>query len=116
MNTTTLSTDEYLKLRNLFMSMISAADLLENGRLSDAERDQIRDIQACNFREADEIGISYSVQNAALSAGMRNRMRRATSGLALDVMDKYADRLTRQARCAWKEYREVIWAEKAGVC
>jgi uridylate kinase len=114
-NTTTMSIDERLHVSNLFMSMISAADLLENGDLTDAERHQIRDIQKCNFREADDMGISYTVQNAALSAGTHNKMQQYTSRLAEELMEKYADRLTAEARYAWKEYREVIWAEKAGV-
>lgn len=97
-------------LKNLILSIISASDLLENARLTTDERRALRDIMECNFNEADRLGIPYSVQNAALSAGAANHGRRYCSDLAREIMQRYADRLTDSARAEWRSFLQECGA------
>ena len=91
-------------IKNLILSIISASDLLENGRLDADERRTICDIMKCNFAEADRIGIPFIVQNAALAAGAANHGRRYCSDLANEIMQKYVHRLTPEACAEWRDF------------
>ena len=91
-------------IKNLILSIISASDLLENGRLDADERRTICGIMECNFTEADRIGIPFIVQNAALAAGAHNRGRRYCSNLVNEIMQKYAHRLTPEACAEWRDF------------
>ena len=94
-------------IKNILLSIISAADLLENTRLNAEETRAIRGIMECNFSDADRLGIPYKVQNAALAAGYSNRGRRYCSDLVREIMQQYADRLTPEARAEWKAFCAV---------
>ena len=91
-------------VKNLILSIVSASDLLENGRLDAEERRTICGIMECNFAEADRLGVPFIVQNAALAAGRQNRRRRYCSDLAREIMQQYADRLTDSARAEWRGF------------
>nr|DAQ80873.1 MAG TPA: hypothetical protein [Caudoviricetes sp.] len=91
-------------IKNLILSIVSASDLLENGRLDTDERRTICDIMECNFTEADRIGIPFIVQNTALAAGANNHGRRYCLDLTIEVMQKYAHRLTPEALAEWRDF------------
>lgn len=91
-------------IKNLILSIISASDLLENGRLDAEERRTICDTMECNFTEADYIGIPFIVQNTALAAGANNHGRRYCLDLANEIMQKYAHRLTPEALTEWRGF------------
>ena len=91
-------------IKNILLSIISAADLLENARLTAEETRALRGCMECNFSDADRLGIPYKVQNAALAAGYSNKGRRYCSDLTREIMQQYADRLTPEARAEWKAF------------
>lgn len=91
-------------IKNLILSIVSASDLLENGRLDAEERRTICGIMKCNFAEADRIGIPYIVQNSALAAGARNHGRQYCSDLANEIIQEYAHRLTPEALAEWRDF------------
>lgn len=91
-------------IKNLILSIVSASDLLESGRLDAEERRALRGIMECNFAEADRIGIPFIVQNAALAAGANNHGRRYCLDLANEIMQKYAHRLTPEALTEWRDF------------
>lgn len=101
-------------IKNLILSIISASDLLENGRLDADERRTICGIMECNFTEADRIGVPFIVQNAALTAGTANHGRRYCSDLANEIMQKYAHRLTPEACAEWRGFLQARNAEERG--
>lgn len=101
-------------IKNLILSIVSASDLLENSRLDTEERRAICDTMECNFTEADRIGISFIVQNAALAAGAHNHGERYCSDLANEIMQKYAHRLTPKACAEWRDFLQARNAEERG--
>lgn len=101
-------------IKNLILSIVSASDLLENGRLDAEERRTICGIMECNFAEADRIGIPFIVQNAALAAGANNHGHRYCSNLAIEIMQKYAHRLTPEALAEWRDFLQARNAEERG--
>lgn len=101
-------------IKNLILSIVSASDLLENGRLDAEERRTICGIMECNFAKADRVGISFIVQNAALAAGANNHGRRYCSNLANEIMQKYAHRLTPEALAERRDFLRTRNAEERG--
>ena len=91
-------------IKNLILSIVSASDLLENGRLDAEERHTICDTMECNFAKADRVGVPFIVQNAALAAGANNHGRRYCLDLANEIMQKYAHRLTPEALAEWHDF------------
>ena len=76
-------------IKNILLSIVSGADLLENARLNAEEKRYLRGAMECNFSEADRLGIPYKVQNAALAAGRHNRSRRYCSVIVNEIMQQY---------------------------
>lgn len=91
-------------IKNLILSIVSASDLLENSRLDAEERHTICGIMECNFAEADRIGIPFIVQNAAIAAGVNNHGRRYCLDITIEIMQKYAHRLTPGALAEWHDF------------
>lgn len=101
-------------IRNLILSIISAADLLENAQLTAEEKRYLRGAMECNFAEADRLGVPYKVQNAALAAGRQNRRRRYCLDLANEIVQTYAHRLTPEALAEWRDFLQARNAEERG--
>lgn len=94
-------------IRLLLLSLASGMDILDNQPSTpEAERQTIQEAIEADFADLDRLGVPYIVQNAAVGAGSRNRGARPTSFLVRDIMDKYAHRLTPEARQEWRQYRE----------
>ena len=101
-------------IKNLILSIVSASDLLENGRLDAEERRAICGIMEYNFAEADRVGIPFIIQNAALAAGAHNHGRRYCLDLANEIIQQYAHRLTPEALAEWRDFLQARNAEERG--
>lgn len=101
-------------IKNLILSIVSASDLLENAHLTNEEKRYLRGAMERNFAEADRIGIPFIVQNAALAAGANNRGRRYCLDLTIEIMQKYAHRLTPEALAEWRDFLQARNAEEGG--
>ena len=97
-------------IRLLLLSLASGMDILDNQPSTPEERQTIRETIEADFVGLDRLGVPYIVQNAAIGAGSRNGGKRPTSFLVRDIMDKYAHRLTPEARQEWRELREGVGA------
>lgn len=95
------------EIRLLLLSLASGIDILDNQPSTpEAERQTIRETIEADFAGLDRLGVPYIVQNSAIGAGSSNKGKRPTSFLVRDIMDKYAHRLTPEARQEWRQYRE----------
>lgn len=102
----TYTTDDRHAIRLALLSVVSGVDLLDNHRnLDDAEQDSIRGHITGSLAALDRLGVPYIVQNAAIGAGSRNNERRPASAIVQDILDKYAHRLTPEARREWHDFR-----------
>ena len=95
-----------LDLRNLLAAIVSASALLDHGHISEDERRSLRSNIQANFEQADRLGVPYSVQNAAISAGRKlDLARESAQAKARQIIRENAARLTAEYRAEWREYR-----------
>ena len=95
-------------IRLLLLSVVSGMDILDNRPSTpEAERETIGGTIKADFDGLDRLGVPYVVQNAAIGAGSRNKSALPASSLTRDIMDKYAHRLTPEARQEWREFMET---------
>lgn len=94
-------------IRLLLLSLASGMDILDNQPSTpEVERQTIRETIEADFAALDRLGVPYIVQNSAIGAGSRNKGMRPTSFLVRDIMDKYAHRLTPEARQDWRIFAQ----------
>ena len=92
-----------LKISNALLCIVSGNDLIHNrASLSEDERRSIRSAMECTLADLDNMGVPFSVQNAALYAGEDNKQKRYCSSFVSEIMEKYADKLSDEARSSWK--------------
>lgn len=108
----TYTTNDRHEIRALLLSLVSGMDILDNRPSTpEEERQTIQQTIEADFADLDRLGVPYIVQNAATGAGSRNNGTRPASFLVHDIMDKYAHRLTPEARQEWREFAEAQRAE-----
>lgn len=78
----------------------------EERREQEWQEEQARRAIEADFAALDRLGVPYIVQNAATGAGSRNKGTRPTFFLVRDIMDKYAHRLTPEARQEWRIFAQ----------
>lgn len=99
-------------IRLLLLSLASGMDILDNRpETPEEEKKSIREAIEADFVGLDRFGVPYIVQNAALGAGSRNNGKRPISSPVREIMDKYAHRLTPEARQEWRDFAEAQRAE-----
>lgn len=105
--TPTYTAADLSSIRLLLLSLASGIDILANRPdTPEEERQTIRETIEADFAGLDRLGVPYIVQNATIGAGSRNKGARPASFLVCDILDKYAHRLTPEARQEWRKFRE----------
>ena len=108
----TYTTNDRHAIRALLLSLVSGMDILDNQPSTpEAERQTVKDSIEADFDGLDRLGVPYIVQNAAIGAGSQNKGARPASFLVHEILDKYAHRLTPEARQEWREFADAQRAE-----
>lgn len=104
----TYTTADLADIRLLLLSLASGMDILDNQPATpEQERQTVREAIEADFAGLDRLGVPYTVQNAAIGAGSRNKGKQYISRLVQDIMEQYAHRLTPEARQEWREFAEA---------